>query len=85
MDPTATDEPTRRWASILARPWLLAFLPINAATAAFGLSLQLLILGAHGSVIQWALAATVFNGALIVSSIIWGYLADKYPYVAGSS
>ncbi|MFZ0831288.1 MAG: MFS transporter [Thermoplasmata archaeon] len=79
MDPTATDEPTRRWASILARPWLLAFLPINAATAAFGLSLQLLILGAHGSVIQWALAATVFNGALIVSSIIWGYLADKYP------
>ncbi len=54
-------------------------MPINAATAAFGLSLQLLILGAHGSVIQWALAATVFNGALIVSSIVWGYLADRYP------
>jgi MFS family permease len=69
----------RRWASILARPWLLAFLPINAATAAFGLSLQLFILGAHGSVIEWALAATVFNGALIVSSIIWGYLSDRFP------
>lgn len=79
MDPTATEPPPRRWASILARPWLLAFLPINAATAAFSLSLQLLILGAHGSVIQWALAATVFNGALIVSSIVWGYLADRYP------
>jgi MFS family permease len=76
---TATAEPTRRWASILARPWLIAFLPVNAATAAFSLSLQLLILGAHGSVIQWALAATVYNGALIVSSIVWGYLSDKYP------
>lgn len=58
---------------------MLAFLPINAATAAFGLSLQLLILKAQGSVIEWALAATLFNGALIVSSIIWGYLADRYP------
>ncbi|HLY77149.1 MAG TPA: hypothetical protein VKT21_04630, partial [Thermoplasmata archaeon] len=64
----------------MARPWLLAFLPVNAATAAFGLSLQLLILGAHGSVIQWALATTVFNGALIGSSIAWGYLADRYPF-----
>jgi MFS family permease len=76
--PAATATP-RRWASFLARPWLVAFLPINAATAAFGLSLQLLILGAHGSVIEWALAATVFNGALIISSVIWGYLADRYP------
>jgi len=79
VDGATTEVPPRRWASILARPWLVAFLPINAATAAFSLSLQLLILGAHGSVIQWALAATVFNGALIISSIIWGYLADRYP------
>jgi MFS family permease len=76
---TATEVPSRRWASFLARPWLLAFLPVNAATAAFGLSLQLFILGVHGSVIEWALAATLYNGALIVSSIVWGYLADKYP------
>jgi MFS family permease len=79
VDGKTTAETPRRWASILARPWLVAFLPINAATAAFSLSLQLLILGSHGSVIQWALAATVFNGALIVSSIVWGYLADRYP------
>ncbi len=79
MGGIATEGAPRRWASILARPWLVAFLPVNAATAAFGLSLQLLILGAHGTVIEWALAATVFNGALIVSSIIWGYLADRYP------
>jgi MFS family permease len=79
VDAPATDSPQRRWASILARRWLVAYLPINAATAAFSLSLQLLILGAHGSVIEWALAATVFNGALIVSSIVWGYLADRYP------
>ena len=79
MDPTNSEESPRPWASFLARPWLLAFLPVNAATAAFGLSLQLLILKAHGSVIEWALAATLFNGALIVSSIVWGYLADRYP------
>lgn len=52
---------------------------MNAATGAFTLSLQLLILGAHGTVIQWALASTIYNGALIVSSIAWGYLADRYP------
>jgi MFS family permease len=79
VDGTGPQQAPRRWASILARPWLIAFLPINAATAAFSLSLQLLILGAHGSVIEWALAATVFNGALIVSSIVWGFLADRYP------
>lgn len=79
MDRTEPERPSPAWASLLARPWLLAFLPINAATAAFGLSLQLLILKAQGSVIEWALAATLFNGALIVSSIIWGYLADRYP------
>ena len=79
MERTDSDRPPRAWASFLARPWLLAFLPINAATAAFGLSLQLLILKANGSVIEWALAATLFNGALIVSSIVWGYLADRYP------
>lgn len=79
MNGSSGEGQPRRWASVLARPWLLAFLPINAATAAFGLSLQLFILGAHGTVIEWALAATVFNGALIVSSIVWGYLSDRYP------
>ena len=79
MDSNPGGRPTRPWASILARPWLVAFLPVNAATAAFSLSLQLFILGAHGSVIEWALAATVFNGALIVSSLVWGYLSDRYP------
>ncbi len=74
----ATGTP-RRWASFLARPWLVAFVPVNAATGAFSLSLQLLILAAHGAVIEWALATTLFNGALIVASIAWGYLSDRYP------
>ncbi len=68
-----------RFASVLARPWLLAFLPVNAATSAFGLFVPLLILASHGPVLDWALAATLFNGALIGSSIVWGYLADRYP------
>jgi MFS family permease len=70
----------RPFATILARPWLLAFLPVNAATAAFGLSLQLLlILKGHDALLTWALASTLFNCAIIVSSVLWGYLSDRYP------
>jgi MFS family permease len=64
--------------SILARPWLLAFLPINAATSAFSIALQLLILLRGGAVLDWALAATLFNAAVILASIGWGYLSDHF-------
>ncbi|MFG1530593.1 MAG: MFS transporter, partial [Thermoplasmata archaeon] len=64
---------------LVARPWLLAFIPINAATAGFGVVLPLLILGPlHGSWSDVALAALGFNLALIVASFIWGRLSDHY-------
>jgi len=71
----------RTWPSrLLARPWLLAFVPINAATSGFGVALPLLILiTLHGSWADVALAATLYNGAVILMSVVWGHLSDKYP------
>jgi len=70
----------RTWPSrLLARPWLLAFVPINAATAGFGVVLPLLILiPLHGSWADVAVAATLFNSAVILMSVVWGHLSDVY-------
>jgi MFS family permease len=70
----------RTWPGrLVARPWLLAFVPINAATAGFGVVLPLLILIAlHGSWADVAVAATLFNASVILSSVAWGRLADVY-------
>ncbi len=65
---------------LVARPWLLAFVPINAATSGFGVALPLLILiTLHGAWVDVALAASLFNGAVILASMLWGYLSDRYP------
>jgi MFS family permease len=71
----------RTWPSrLLARSWLLAFVPINAATAGFGVVLPLLILiPLHGSWADVAIAATLFNASVILSSVVWGHLADRFP------
>jgi MFS family permease len=69
------------WPSrLLARRWLLAFVPINAATSAFGVALPLLILITYGGAwVDVALAATLYNAAVILASIAWGYISDRYP------
>jgi MFS family permease len=71
----------KTWPSrLVARPWLLAFVPVNAATAGFGVLLPLLILiPLHGNWADVATAATVFNLAVILSSVAWGHLADRFP------
>ena len=71
----------RTWSGrLVARPWLLGFVPINAATAGFGVVLPLLILlPLHGSWTDVALAATLFNVSVTLSSIGWGHLSDRYP------
>jgi MFS family permease len=64
---------------ILARPWLAVFVPINAATSGFGVVLPLLILlSLHGAWTDVALAATLFNGAVILASVGWGWVSDHY-------
>jgi MFS family permease len=66
---------------LVVRPWLLAFVPVNAATAGFGVVLPLLILVTlHGSWADVAIAATLFNTSVILSSVAWGHLCDRYPW-----
>ncbi|HTT15853.1 MAG TPA: MFS transporter [Thermoplasmata archaeon] len=71
----------RTWSGrLVARPWLLAFVPLNAATAGFGVVLPLLILiSLRGGWAEVAVAATLFNAAVILSSVLWGHLSDRYP------
>ena len=71
----------RTWSGrLVARPWLLGFVPINAATAGFGVVLPLLILiPLHGSWTDVALAATLFNVSVTLASVLWGHLSDTYP------
>src|SRR5579863_10438328 len=65
---------------LVARPWLLAFVPINAATSGFGVALPLLILTSlHDSWTEVAVAASLFNAAVIGASFFWGYVSDHYP------
>jgi MFS family permease len=66
---------------LLARPWLLGFVPINAATSGFGVVLPLLILiTLHDSWADVAVAATLYNAAVILMSVVWGHLADVYRH-----
>jgi MFS family permease len=71
----------RTWPGrLLARPWLLAFVPVNAATSGFGVAFPLLLLITHhGAWVDVAVAASLFNAAVVLSSMFWGYIADKYP------
>ncbi len=73
--------PLRTWSGrLVARPWLVAFVLINAATAGFAVVLPLLILiSLHGTWAEVAVAATLFNTAVILSSVAWGHLADRFP------
>ncbi|HYA57841.1 MAG TPA: MFS transporter [Thermoplasmata archaeon] len=66
---------------LIARPWLLGFVPINAATSGFGVVLPLLILiTLHGSWADVAVAATVYNSSVILMSVVWGHLSDVYRH-----
>jgi MFS family permease len=73
-------EAVRTWPHrLLARPWLAAFVPVNAATAGFGVALPLLILiDLHGGWADVALAAGLYNAAVILSSVVWGVVSDRY-------
>jgi len=72
----------RTWPSrLIARRWLLAFLPVNAATAGFGVVLPLVILiPLHGTWANVAVAATLYNGIVILASVVWGHLSDRFPF-----
>jgi MFS family permease len=63
---------------ILAKPWLLLFLPVNAALAGFTVIMPVLILFTyHADIIAVSLAMTLYSLLLIPGSIIWGHVCDR--------
>jgi len=63
---------------ILAGPWLLLFLPVNAALAGFTVILPILILFTYGgSILAVALAQTLYSLLLIPGSLLWGRVCDR--------
>jgi MFS family permease len=63
---------------ILAKPWLMLFLPVNAALAGFTVILPVLILFTyHADIIAVSLAMTLYSLLLIPGAIIWGHICDS--------
>jgi MFS family permease len=57
--------------------WIYSTLPINIAIGPVSTFVQLYILTLHGTVIDIALATTLFNAVTIPASIIWGFATDR--------
>lgn len=65
---------------ILARPWLVVFLPVNAAISGFTVILPVIILFTyHSGVVSVALAITLYNLFLIPAAMLWGKVCDIIP------
>ena len=57
--------------------WIYSTLPINIAIGPVSTFIPLYILTLHGSVIDIALATTMFNAVTIPAAIIWGFATDR--------
>jgi MFS family permease len=57
--------------------WIYATLPINIAIGPVSTFVQLYILTLHGTVIDIAIATTLFNAVTIPAAIIWGFTTDR--------
>lgn len=58
--------------------WIYCVLPVNIALGPVGTFVQLYILELHGTVIDIALATTLFNAVSIPAAIIWGFATDRF-------
>jgi MFS family permease len=58
--------------------WLDAIIPFNIAFGPVATLIQLLILNFNGTVIDVALAITLFNAVSIPAAVMWGFVADRY-------
>jgi MFS family permease len=68
--------------------WVDAILPFNIAFGPVGTLIQLLILNLHGTVIDVALAITLFNAVGVPAAVVWGFVTDRFhrrkPIIAAS-
>jgi MFS family permease len=58
--------------------WVNAIIPFNIAFGPVGTLIQLLILNLNGTVIDVALAITLFNAVGIPSALVWGFVTDRF-------
>jgi MFS family permease len=58
--------------------WVDAILPFNIALGPVGTLIQLLILNLHGTVIDVALAITLFNAVGVPAAVVWGFVTDRF-------
>jgi MFS family permease len=58
--------------------WIYCVLPINIALGPVGTFVQLYILELRGTVLDIALATTLFNAVSIPAAIIWGSATDRF-------
>lgn len=71
-----------KWQSLVqtrkATAWVDAILPFYIALGPVGTLIQLLILNLHGTVIDVALAITLFNAVGVPAAVIWGFVTDRF-------
>ena len=58
--------------------WVDAILPFNIALGPVGTLIQLLILNLNGTVIDVALAITLFNAVGVPAAVVWGFVTDRF-------
>jgi MFS family permease len=58
--------------------WVDSVLPFNIAFGPVGTLIQLLILNLHGTVIDVALAITLFNAVGVPAGLAWGFVTDRF-------
>jgi MFS family permease len=58
--------------------WVDAIIPFNIALGPVGTLIPLLILHLHGTVIDVALAITLFNAVSVPAALAWGFVTDRF-------
>jgi MFS family permease len=77
-DVTQTRNPSTTSEKNRASAWVDAILPFNIALGPVGTLIQLLILNLHGTVIDVALAVTLFNAVGVPAALVWGFVTDRF-------
>lgn len=79
---TETDDGHEKAQSLAQRQksasWLDAIIPFNIAFGPVGTLVPLLILHLDGTVIDVALAITLFNAVGIPAALVWGFVIDRF-------
>jgi MFS family permease len=77
-----TKSPRKKWRNVAltqkSAAWVDAILPFYVALGPVGTLIQLLILNLNGTVIDVALAITLFNAVGVPAALVWGFVTDRF-------